>query len=192
MPTGAANASASGDGRPLPLSERIERSGIGQTLLTLLIAFLLLLEIGTHLPADSAVNQKVGEYANQYIRVFGSEQSWGVFAPNPRDSSLEIEGRVTFADGSTAIWTLPHGPVVGGNLRFYRWRKWLERARSDDLQSLWEPTARWVASLYENEKSPVVKVEMIRRFHKDLITGPQPPYQSFVYYTLDLSDGAGG
>jgi hypothetical protein len=175
----------------LPVSERIERSRVGRTLLTLLIALLLLLEIGTHLPAESAVNQKVGTYANQYIRVLGSEQSWGVFAPNPRDSSLEIEGRVTFEDGSTATWTLPHGPVVGGNLRFYRWRKWLERARSDDLKSLWDPTARWVASLYEDAPSPVAKVELLRRFHKDQIVGPPPPYQTFTYYTLDLSQDDG-
>ena len=177
--------------RPLPSSERFERSGVGRTLLTLLIALLLLLELGTHLPADSAVNQKFGRNAAQYIRLLGSEQSWGVFAPNPRDSSLQMEGRVTFADGSTAIWTLPHGPVVGGNLRYYRWRKWLERARSDDLASLWDPTARWIASLYEDEASPVVRVELVRRFHKDLVEGPQPPYEEFTYYTLDLTEEGG-
>jgi len=53
--------------RPLPLSERIERSPFGQTVLTVLIAFLLLLEIGTHLPADSAVNHANVHTMNQTI-----------------------------------------------------------------------------------------------------------------------------
>jgi len=173
---------------PLPPSERFERSNLGRGLITGLVALLLLLQIATHLPSDSAVNQKVGTYAQQYIRILGSEQAWGVFAPNPRSRSLRMEARVTFEDGSTATWTLPHGPVVGANLRFYRWRKWLERVRADSNQGLWEPTARWVASLYDDAESPVAKVELVRGFHENPINGPQPPYQDFTYYTLDLTE----
>jgi hypothetical protein len=177
---------------PLPLSERIERSKLGQMLLTLVVALLLVLEVLTHLPADSAVSDRLGTSAGELLAVLGSEQAWGVFAPNPRDTSIALEGRVTFADGSTAVWTLPHGPIVGGNLRFYRWRKWLERVRSDDQRELWEPTARWIASLYDDGPAPVVEVELVRRFHKDLVEGPQPPYEEFTYFTLDLRDGVSG
>ena len=75
-----------------------------------------------------------------------------MFAPNPRSTSLKIEGRVTFEDGSTATWHLPEGARVGANLRYYRWRKWLERVRSDDFRTLWEPTCEWIASLYDGRR----------------------------------------
>ena len=72
---------------------------------------------------------------------------------------------MTFEDGSTAVWHLPEGARIGENLRYYRWRKWLERVRSDDFRNLWEPTCQWIASLYDEVDSPVEKVQLVRRFH---------------------------
>lgn len=170
-----------------PLSERFERSSVGQLVVSVVIVLVLLSEVGTHLP-PSALYRAIGPTANQMVRVLASEQAWGVFAPNPRTTSLQVEGRVTFADGTTTIWTIPDGPNIGANLRFYRWRKWLERARSDGYRDIWEPTARWIASLYDDERSPVVRVDLVRRFHDNSITGEQPPFQEFTYFTLDLDD----
>jgi hypothetical protein len=167
------------------LSERIERSPIGQLVISAAIVLVLLAEIGTHLP-DSAIERSVGATANQVIHVFASEQSWGVFAPNPRSTSLELEGQVTFADGSTAVWTIPTGPRIGGNLRFYRWRKWLERVRSDDFRGTWDATARWIATLYDDRPSPVIRVQLVRYFRDNVVEGPQPPYDQFAFYTLEL------
>jgi hypothetical protein len=171
--------------RPPPLSERFERSSLGQLVVSVGIVLVLLSEVGTHLP-PSALNRAVAPTAGQMVRVLASEQAWGVFAPNPRTTSLQVEGRVTFADGSTTIWTLPEGPNIGANLRYYRWRKWLERVRSDGYRELWEPTARWIASLYDDEPSPVVRVELVRRFHDNVVRGDQPPWREFTYFTLDL------
>ena len=165
------------------LSERAERSPVFQVLISTAIVLVLLTEVVTHLPARSAVSRLVAPEANHLIRMIGTEQQWGVFAPDPRQTSLRIEGRVTFEDGSTAVWELPDGPRVGANLRFYRWRKWLERVRSDDFQGLWDPTARWIATLYDDRPSPVAKVELVRLFHPNRITGPQPPYEEFTYHT---------
>ena len=170
-----------------PLSERFERSTIGQVLISAVIVLVLACEVGTHLP-PSALRDAVSEPADQIVRLLGSEQAWGVFAPNPRSTSIELEARVTFADGSRTTWTLPTGPALGANLRYYRWRKWLERVRADDHRSLWEPTARWIAGLYEDEPSDVVQVELVRRFHENVVEGPQPPWQEFTYYRLDLEE----
>jgi hypothetical protein len=167
------------------LSERVERSQWGQILIGALIALVILAEIGVHLPSSS-IQREVGPSANRVIRLLGAEQAWGVFAPDPRGTSLKLEGRITFEDGSTAVWHLPEGAVLGENLRFYRWRKWLERVRSDDYQDIWAPTARWIASLYDDRSSPVVRVELVRLFHENSVEGPQPFYEEFVYYTLDL------
>ena len=150
-----------------------------------LIVLVLLAEIGVHLPA-SAVDREVSPSANRVIRLLAAEQAWGVFAPDPRGTSLAIEGRVTFADGSTAVWHLPDGAAIGENLRFYRWRKWLERVRSDSYTDIWDPTARWIASLYDDRDSAVVRVELVRRFKENSIDDPQPPWQEFTYYTLEL------
>ena len=159
-------------------------------LISIAIVVVLLAEIATHLPGGSAVNRAVGDDANYVIRLVAAEQQWGVFAPDPRQTSLRIEGRVTFADGSTAVWHLPDGPRIGTNLRFYRWRKWLERARSDDFRSLWEPTARWIASEHDGGPSPVAEVELVRLFHRNVVAGAQPDYEEFTYftYTPDLED----
>ena len=173
--------------RPV-LSQRIERSPVAQVLISIVIVLVLLAEVATHLPGGSAVHQSVSRPANQLIRIFAAEQSWGVFAPNPRSTSLAIEARVTFADGTTARWELPQGAAIGANLRYYRWRKGLERARSDSYKSRWEPTARWIASLHDDGPSPVVQVELIRRFHANALVGPQPPWESFTYYTLRLDE----
>lgn len=173
--------------RPSP-SERVERSPAAQIFISMAIVLVLLAEVVTHLPTGSAVHQSVGPEANYVIRLVGTEQQWGVFAPDPRQTSLRIEGRVTFEDGSTAVWELPEGNRVGGNFRFYRWRKWLERVRSDDFQGLWDPTARWIASLYGDRGSAVAKVELVRMFHQNAITGAQPPYQDFTYHTYYVDE----
>jgi hypothetical protein len=173
-----------------PISERVERSSAGRLVISLFIVVVLLAEVGTHLPRGSAVSRSVNAPANQVIRILGVEQAWGVFAPNPRSTSLGIEARITFADGTTARWDLPQGSNVGANLRYYRWRKWLERARSDSHRGLWEPTARWIASLHDDGPSPVVTVELIRHFHDNVLVGPQPPWESFTYFTLRLDEEA--
>ena len=168
------------------LSEQFERSSRGRTIISALVVLVLLAEIGTNLPA-SAVERAVGETAEQAARVIANEQVWGVFAPDPRSTSLKLEARVTFADRSTATWTVPTGPAIGTNLRYYRWRKWLERVRSDEYSNLWDPTARWIAWLYDDRPSPVVRVELIRHFRDNVVRGEQPPYSSFTYFTLELA-----
>ncbi|HJR24781.1 MAG TPA: hypothetical protein VJ804_04865 [Acidimicrobiales bacterium] len=175
------------DGRP-SLSERFERHALGQVVIGALVVLVILAEIGIHLP-PSAIEREVSPTANRVIRLLAAEQAWGVFAPDPRGTSLKLEGRVTFADGSTEVWHLPEGAIVGENLRYYRWRKWLERVRSDQYTDIWDPTARWIASLYDDRDSAVVRVELVRLFHENSIQGPQPPWEEFTYYTLELDPG---
>lgn len=168
-----------------PLSQRIEQSPLGRLAIGATIALLILATFGTHLPT-SVLADTVSKRSGEIVRILGSEQSWGVFAPDPRSTSLGIEGRVTFADGSTAVWNLPDGSRVIGNLRYYRWRKWVERVRSDQYPNTWEPTARWIATQFDDRDSPVVKVELVRFFRENSILDPQPPFEEYTYFTLDL------
>ena len=141
----------------------IERSVAAQIVIGVLIVAALLVQLITHLPDGSAVRGRARrERATAWSGSAAMESQWGVFAPNPRSTSLKIEGRVTFEDGSTATWHLPDGARIGANLRYYRWRKWLERVRSDDFRTLWEPTCEWIASLYDDVDSPVESVQLVR------------------------------
>jgi hypothetical protein len=172
------------------IGERVERSVGAQIVIGLLIVTALLAQVATHLPASSAVQNDVGTSANRLVRLAAIESQWGVFAPNPRATSLKIEGRVTFEDGSTATWHLPEGSRIGGNLRYYHWRKWLERVRSDDYRDLWEPTCQWIASLYDEFSSPVEEVQLVRLFHANRLLGEQPPYEEFVFHTCTPDTGS--
>jgi hypothetical protein len=172
---------------PTPLSERLERSWVGRAVISLAVAVLLTCQVATHLP-PSALQRAVDRPASRVIRLAASEQTWAVFAPNPRTVSLRLEARITFADGSTDRWTLPEGAAIGANLRFYRWRKWLEHVRADGQRSLWEPTARWIASLFDDGPSPVARVELVRWFHENAISGAQPPWEAYTYFRLDVDE----
>lgn len=152
-------------------------------LISLLIVLLVGTQVATHLP-NSAIQREVGPPAARLARMLGSEQAWGVFAPNPRSMSLDLEARITYADGSTSVWDVPEGGRLGGNLRYYRWRKWLERVRSDSYRGLWRPTAQWIADIHSDGPSPVVTVELVRRFHENSVTGPQPAWEEHTYFTL--------
>ena len=165
------------------IGERIERSSGAQLAIAILIVAALLAQVATHLPAGSAAEDELGPSGNLVVRLAGIESQWGVFAPNPRSTSLKLEGRVTFEDGSTATWHLPEGARIGANLRYYRWRKWLERVRADDFRDLWEPTCRWIASLYDQFDSPVESVKLVRLFHENQVLGEPQPYDEFVYHT---------
>lgn len=167
--------------RPSP-SERLERSAAGQIGISIAIVVVLLALVGTHLP-NSVLRSRLGDEASLVAHLTATEQQWGVFAPDPRRTSIDIEARVTFEDGTSAVWELPAGPRLVANLRYYRWRKWLERVRADNYEAIWEPTARWIASLYDDRASPVAQVELVRFFRDNRITGTQPPYQEFTYYT---------
>jgi hypothetical protein len=170
------------------IGERIERSVGAQVVIGILIVTALLCQLATHLPEGSAVENEVGRSASYLVRLAAVESQWGVFAPNPRSTSLKLEGRVTFEDGSTAVWQVPDGPRLGANFRYYRWRKWLERVRSDDFRSLWHPTCQWIVSLYDGLESPVAKVQLVRLFRDNAITGEPLPYDEFVYHTCIPGD----
>jgi hypothetical protein len=175
------------DETTLGRAARLEQRPWARALISLTVIVLVLAQAATHVPATVPwLRDAVREPGLRVQRLTTSEMQWGVFAPDPRRSSLKLQARVEFADGSTADWWLPQGGVLVSNLRYYRWRKWLERVRSDDYRSLHRPTAEWIASLYSGRPSPVSTVTLIRWSRLNSIEGPQQDYESEEYYTLEL------
>jgi hypothetical protein len=115
----------------------------------------------------------------------GLEQDWGVFSPDPRRVSFYLSARVTFADGSTAVWRPPSRAGVWGAYRAARWQKYVEYARADDRRDvLWQPLVEWVAAKYDR---PVERVELVRTFQDLDAPGAagELPWTSFTYYTWE-------
>jgi hypothetical protein len=175
----------------LTLAERLEHTLVVRVLVSIVIVVLVGAQVFAHIPEgeiDEELRDDLRNPALTIQRLTTTEMQWGVFAPEPRRTSLRLEADVEFADGSTETWTVPQGAIVGSNLRFYRWRKWLERVRSDEYTSLWRPTAEWIASLYGDRPSPVTSVTLVRLFRDNRIRGPQEPYERAEYFTYQADD----
>lgn len=161
-----------------------------QTLVSAGVALVLLLEAATHLPPGSPLADAVAEPAQSISVALTTEQSWGVFAPEPRQVSRFLSARVVYADGATATWEVPEGDPFVGQLRFYRWRKWMEYVVVDEHRNLWEPTARWVARTHQREGTEVVRVGLVRRFRENVPGQAAPEYEEFEFYALELGRAA--
>jgi hypothetical protein len=167
------------------VGERFESSTAGRVVLTLLMAVLAVAVLIWNLPAGPA-RDEVRPAAAHVLYPIGLDQDWALFAPDPRSFSVGVYARITYADGHTRIRVAPHNGHLLAPYRTYRWQKYVERLRADDYQSLWEPTARWIA----REAGPdVTKVELVRTF-RDAVTpgkaGPRVDRGEFGFYTLDL------
>lgn len=116
----------------------------------------------------------------------GLQQDWGVFSPNPRSQSLDVEARILHDDGTVEVWSVPDYDPILGAYRQYRWHKWQERVRLDSRERYWEPTALWLADQYAKDGVQPLSVTLIRRWidHEPLGT-PAPRdsgWNEFAFY----------
>ena len=99
----------------------------------------------TNLP-ESLLRRKLSKVADPYLKATGLDQNWRIFAPNPRQTSLRLEARVRYDDGSVVVWRPPAGGDLVGAYWDYRWRKWLENVTVDpEREALWRPAAMFAA-----------------------------------------------
>lgn len=182
-------AHLAGGPREWRLQERFESSDIGRSLISALIIVTLVSVIATQLP-NSELKRVIVRADQHYINAIGLDQTWGVFAPDPRRSSLDLRATVRYADGSTGTWRLPRAEPFIGNYWDYRWRKWLENVvQESNRDELFEPTAAWIARQTSRDGQRPIRVTLIRRVQplpppgKDRDHGP---WQQAAYYTLDL------
>jgi hypothetical protein len=122
----------------------------------------------------------------------GLSQRWGVFAPDPASRRIDLSARVTFADGSHAVWRPPHHGVLGATLD-YHWEMWAARVVRDDDSELWAPAASWIARHGAWGGRRVVRVTLRRRWVDLAAPGSAatPPVQEFAFYTREFPLGSG-
>ncbi|MFN8036678.1 MAG: hypothetical protein U0V73_12160 [Acidimicrobiia bacterium] len=185
--------------RELLNGRRLEESRGGRVAISVVVAALVGLMVISNLPAKYAATRRAQSITDPVVERLGLYQGWAVFSP-PRNEVLQLEARVTYADGHTSVWHLPKNNPVVGSYRDYHWQKYMEhaalRGMSDEWPRLWEPLARYIARDVEGPDRKPVRVTLITHRTQNLPLGKglplHGPERVDEYYTLDLPPTAQG
>jgi hypothetical protein len=175
------------------VQQRLESSTAGRIAISVFVLFTVFSVAVWNLPA-SDVKQKSLKVVRPYITLTSLDQNWGVFAPDPRRISIDMQARIRFADGSTSTLDLPRSNDVYGAYWDYRWRKWAEWIRQDAQNQLWKPAALWFARKAAVGGRQPIEVVLVRRWYELLPPGPGPsrgPWQEYPFYTLTVTAPSG-
>jgi hypothetical protein len=123
-----------------------------------------------------------------YLTCTGFWQYWDMFAPNPASTDLWVDAEIDYSDGSTGIYKYPrvHDLSIPEKYLKERYRKFLERAQTEENQWMWPSFAQRIAlEAYEKEGKMPVTVRLRRHWRKIQPPGKKTPedYNLFVYYT---------
>jgi len=174
------------------VQQRLESSPAGRAAISLFLVFTIFSLVIWNLP-NSEVKRNSLEVVRPYITLTSLDQNWGVFSPDPRRISIDIEARVRYADGGEETLHIPRGNDVYGGYWDYRWWKWAEWIRQDDQDELWKPAALWFARKAATDGRRPTQVTLVRRWYGLLPPGPGPsrgPWHEFAFYNLRLTTGA--
>ena len=137
----------------------------------------------------------LGKAVRGYVVSTGTWQYWDMFAPNPSNLDVWVDAEVTFLDGSKRTVPYPRMAQLSIPRKYAmeRFRKFLERAHSEDFQFLWVPFAQHIA-LEANTMptNPPTRVVLVRHFR--LIQPPgevtPEPYTVVPYFTFEVDQDA--
>lgn len=175
------------------MQQRLESSTAGRIAISVFVLFTVFSVAVWNLPT-SDMKQKSLKVVRPYITLTSLDQNWGVFAPDPRRISIDMQARIRYADGSTATLDLPRSNDVYGAYWDYRWRKWAEWIRQDAQNQLWKPAALWFARKAAVGGRLPIEVVLVRRWYELLPPGPGPsrgPWQEYPFYTLTVTAPSG-
>lgn len=172
------------------LQGRLECSAVGRILISGFVLFVLVGTVVWNLP-ESKLKRSDSRYVEPVVLALGLDQTWGVFAPEPRKQTFDMEARIIYDDGTREIWTMPKAaePFVS-SFRTYHWQKYSEYARNDMPPATLRPLAGWVARKHNMAGRRPVEVTLVRRW-RDLRApdseSPRPPWQEHAYFTLQVT-----
>lgn len=152
------------------LQERVARSRAGRVVISLFVIATVVTILTANLP-PSRLQTVLLKADHPYLYGVDLEQNWGVFAPDPRQETIDVLARVSFADGSQQTWRIPRRDPVVGEYIDYRWRKWEEWVISPAYSQLPRPAAIYVARTLATPEHRPVRVTLINRFHAILPPG---------------------
>lgn len=135
-------------------------------------------------PDRSAVGHKILTFLEPYQILFGLDQTWSMFAPNPSNLNSYLTATITFKDGSTEKWTFPRASQMDPGERFTAGEKYRKYQQENlvpmQKTELWYDLSRYVArevSKIERGGRGRELAEITFYRHTNLI---QPPDRVFV------------
>jgi hypothetical protein len=173
----------------LDLQRRLESSRLGRAAITGLLIFVISSLVAANIP-PSYLQVKLNKIVQPVRDGLGLDQTWSVFAPEPRRQTFGLDARIVFIDGSVQTWTVPTGDPVVAEYRTYHWQKWSEYARADDTSVLWGPLAEWLARKYDTPTVHPVQVTLVRRWYDLNPPGSavgHGPWHEYPYFTLQVT-----
>jgi len=172
------------------LQERFERSRAGRVIISLFIVATAVTVLTANLP-PSRLQVVLLKADHPYLYAADLQQDWGVFAPDPRQQTVNVLAQVTFADGSQATWHVPRRNPVVGEYIDYRWLKWTEWVVSPAYPNLSRPAAVYVARRFATPARRPVKVTLIDRSHTIPLPGqpsvPSPATEK-AFFTTPITE----
>ena len=171
---------------PPTILQRIEESSNGRVVISAVLIFVLVAIIISNLPA-SALRRSAHPIVQPLLDTTGLNQNWNLFAPNPRRSTLRLEARIDYADGSTSVWRTPISDPFVGTYRAFRWRKWASYVVSNSRPQLWPMAALWLARTHTRAGKIPVRVSLYQQFFYAPKPGSgdslQPPWREELVYS---------
>jgi hypothetical protein len=172
------------------LRERFERSRAGRVLISLFVIVTLVTVLTANLP-PSHLQDVLLRADHPYVYGLALDQDWTDFAPDPRQETVDVLARVTFADGSQETWHVPQGNRFVGEYVDYRWRKWAEWAVQPAYPELSRPVALYIARRLATPERRPVRVELIDRSHVISPPGQIPglvPVTERTFFTTRITE----
>lgn len=147
----------------LRLQQRVEQSWVGRSVISAFLLITLAFVVAVNL-FDSEIRRDVVRVGRPYLNALGLDQSWGVFAPDPRRTDVDFVARITYADGTKRDWRYPHeGPLFAAYWD-YRWRKYAEWMVVYAREDLRQPLATWLARKEKARGRDPLRVVLIARW----------------------------
>ncbi|MEX2622524.1 MAG: hypothetical protein WD651_02240 [Acidimicrobiia bacterium] len=138
--------------------------------------------VAVHVPWLPIGVQAAGHSLTNHI---GQEVRWNMFSADPRGTALDLWATIEFEDGISETWRIDR-PLAGGELREYRWVKWMETAvllkPEDQLQGL----AGWLAAQSARPVSRITVFGSERPPSSPRASRPQPVVS--VLLRVDAAD----
>ena len=154
--------------------------------ISLFVVVTVLTVLTANLPA-SRLDSLLLTVDHPYLNGLYFSQNWGVFAPDPRQQSLDVYAQVAFADGTQRTWHIPARNAAVGEYIDYRWRKWEEWVSSPSYAFLYRPGAVYIARSLATPQERPIRVTLFDRTSPITLPGqpalPAPAAPQKIYTT---------
>ena len=176
----------------LGLQGRLEEHMLGRALISGLIIAVLASILVINLP-PSRLRHDAFPVVEPILDITGLGQSWNLFAPNPRKSTLRLAARMTYADGATFEWHQPEsGPFVGP-YRVYRWQKFADNLAQGRRPDLWPAMAEWLAKNHRRGGEEPTRVVLVKQVYEAPSPGSddrdRTPWREEVLFRAEFPSG---